>query len=384
MALVLILWLAGLGAAAQFGKISVLFEELGRIYSAAGDLGIGLIVSVMGTVGLIFGTTAGLLVGRIGPKRAIVGGMLLGAAVSLVEMLLPAFELMIAMRILEGFSHIVIVVVGPTMIAGLAPDEKRPLAMTLWSSFFGVAYAVLALVAPPIIGLGGAPGLFLAHAGWMTFFALILLLTLPQDPPREKLPFGNLITRHIHIYGSAKLAAPAFGFFCYTFLYVAILTLLPSKAPLAVTALMAAGLPLISIAVSLTFGVWILRFISAVRLVQWGFLFGIPGALILWAGWGDAIWMVMGGFWISAALGIAQGASFAAIPELNEDPDDQASASGAVAQMGNLGTAIGTPILAALIAAYGPAGLALTSLVCCLLGVTLHSLLAWRRGDRLI
>jgi DHA1 family inner membrane transport protein len=50
---------------------------------------------------------------------------------------------MMLSRVLEGLSHLAIVVVGPTAIAGLAPGRGQGAAMTLWSSFFGVTYAVL-------------------------------------------------------------------------------------------------------------------------------------------------------------------------------------------------------------------------------------------------
>ncbi len=140
MVLVILLWAAGLGAAAQFGKISVLFEDLRAIYGGQGAAALGLIVSVVGMVGLVFGTTAGLLVARIGPRRALLAAMALGAAASAVQALLPPYPLMLAARVVEGLSHLAIVVVGPTMIAALAPEAQRPLAMTLWSSFFGVTY----------------------------------------------------------------------------------------------------------------------------------------------------------------------------------------------------------------------------------------------------
>ena len=67
---VLAIWLAGLGSAAQFGKLSVAFDLMAARYPEQGAAGIGLIVSIVGIVGLIFGTTAGLLVARIGPRRA--------------------------------------------------------------------------------------------------------------------------------------------------------------------------------------------------------------------------------------------------------------------------------------------------------------------------
>ena len=74
----LAVWGAGLGAAAQFGKISVLYDVLGQAYAGASPVALGLIVSVVGIVGLIFGTTAGLFVARVGPRRAIVAALVMG------------------------------------------------------------------------------------------------------------------------------------------------------------------------------------------------------------------------------------------------------------------------------------------------------------------
>ncbi len=379
MLLVLLLWAAGLGAAAQFGKISVLYQDLRALYGGAGEAGLGLVVSVVGMVGLIFGTTAGLLVARIGPRRAIVAGLALGAAVSALEALLPPLPVMLAARVLEGVSHLAIVVVGPVMIATLAPAARRPLAMTLWSSFFGVTYALLALIAPALTGFGGAPALFLAHAGWMALLAGVLAAALPPDPPRTAPAAGNLLAQHAEIYASPRLAAPAMGFCFYTFLYVAFLTLLPPAAPESVRAAMATGMPLASIAVSLTLGVRLLRRMRAVRLVQWGYAAALPGVLALALFWGQGVGMLLAGLWISAALGIVQGASFASIPELNAAPEDRARAAGAIAQLGNLGTTTGTPLLAALLAGAGPWALAGVAALGCAAGIGLHAWQARRR-----
>jgi MFS transporter, DHA1 family, inner membrane transport protein len=375
---VLLLWCAGLGAAAQFGKISILYEDLRTIYGGNGEVALGLVVSIVGMVGLIFGTTAGLLVARIGPRRAIVTALAAGAAMSALQSLMPAYPLMLVSRIIEGASHLAIVVVGPTMIATLAPEGRRPLAMTLWSSFFGVTYTILALIGPHATPMT----LFLGHAAYMAALAAILALTLPPDPKGRALSMGNLLAQHAVIYLSPRLAAPAMGFCCYTFLYVAVLTLLPPETPETHRALIAAGMPLVSIAVSLTLGVRLLGRMSAVRLVQIGYLIAIPGFLLLWLTWGQGAGMVAGGFVLSAALGIVQGASFASIPELNATPEDRARAAGAVAQLGNLGTTTGTPVLAALLASAGPPGLAVAAVLLCGLGIALHQLQARRRMQR--
>ncbi|TGD62826.1 MFS transporter [Tabrizicola sp. WMC-M-20] len=378
---VLAVWAAGLGAAAQFGKISVLFEALAEQYVGASPVALGLIVSIVGIVGLVFGTTAGLFVARIGPRRAIVAALIMGAAMSALQSLGLSYPVMIASRVIEGVSHLAIVVVGPTLIAGLATERYRGLAMTLWSSFFGVTYAVLALAAPPLLAAYGAAGVYLAHALWMAGMALCLAQVLPGDPAAPQGMQRGVLAQHAAIYASPRLSAPAMGFFCYTFLYVAVLTLVPPDVPVAQRAFAAAGMPLISIALSLTLGVWLLGRMSAVRVVQGGYLAAAPGFVLLALFWGQGAGMVAGALWVAAALGIVQGASFAAIPELNATPEDRAQAAGAIAQLGNLGTTTGTPVLAALLIGAGPWGLALVAGFACALGIGLHAVQARRRAQ---
>lgn len=377
---ILMLWLAGLGSAAQFGKLSFAFDLMAARYPEQGAAGIGLIVSIVGIVGLIFGTTAGLLVARIGPRRAIVAALALGALVSALQTLPLPYAALILTRVLEGVSHLAIVVVGPTMIAGLAPARHQGLAMTLWSSFFGVTYALLALIAPTLLADGSITALFLGHAAWMAALALILRLLLPTDPAAPPLPsLGGLIRQHGTIYASPRIAAPALGFVFYTALYVALLTLLPPLLPEGQRAIAAAGMPLLSIALSLTLGVWGLRYISAVHMVQAGYAAGLVATLILWAGWGQGMVTLLAAFALAGAMGIVQGASFASIPQLNATAEDRARASGAVAQLGNVGTTSGTPILALLIASMGPTGVIAFALPLCAAGIAVHALQARRR-----
>ena len=63
--LVWLLWGAGLGAAAQYGKISVIFDQLPGVYPTAGAA-LGFAVSLVGAVGIVLGIVAGVFVARIG------------------------------------------------------------------------------------------------------------------------------------------------------------------------------------------------------------------------------------------------------------------------------------------------------------------------------
>lgn len=376
---VLAVWCAGLGAAAQFGKISVLYETLAAQYLGASSVALGLIVSVVGAVGLIFGTTAGLFVARIGPRRAIVGALVMGAAMSALQAIGLSYPVMMLSRVAEGVSHLAIVVVGPTVIGSIAAERFRGLAMTLWSSFFAVTYALLALLAPVLMASHGASAVFVVHALWMAAIAVVLRGVLPADPVVAIDRRQGLLAQHLAIYASPRVSAPALGFFCYTFLYIAVLTLLPPEVPLAGRAVAAAAMPVVTIAMSLTLGVWLLGRMSAVRVVQLGYLAAIPGFVLLALLWGQGTGMVLAALWLSAALGVVQGASFAAIPELNPSAEAQAQASGAIAQLGNLGTTTGTPVLAAVLAAAGPWGLAGVATAACVLGVALHAMQLARR-----
>ena len=59
--LVWLLWAAGLGAAAQYGKIAVIFDRLDTVYPTAGPA-LGFAVSLVGAVGIVLGVVAGVFV----------------------------------------------------------------------------------------------------------------------------------------------------------------------------------------------------------------------------------------------------------------------------------------------------------------------------------
>jgi len=245
-----------------------------------------------------------------------------------------------------------------------------------------VTYAVLALVAPPFVTAYGAGALFVAHAGWMAVLAGVLARLLPPDPVVQVVAGGaGLLAQHRAIYASPFVAAPAFGFVCYTIIYVAVLTLLPPLFPEDMRARVAAGMPIISIAVSLTLGVWLLGQIGPVRLVQGGFGVAIVGLALFGLGIGNPVMMEVGTMVMAAALGIVQGASFAAIPALNPGTGDRARAAGAIAQLGNLGTTTGTPILAVMLTALGPVAVVVFAVPLCLCGIAVHAWQARRRAE---
>jgi predicted MFS family arabinose efflux permease len=376
--LVLLLYLAGLGAAAQYGKVSVVFDRLSGIWPDAGA-GLGFALSLVGFVGIVLGVTAGIVVAKVRYRRAVLWALWAGAVLSAFQATLPSLPLFLAARVLEGMSHLALVVAIPTLIAQLSAPKDRPFTLTLWGTFFGVAFTVLVWGGLPFADRVGLSGLFLAHAAFMAGMAAILTLVLPRvqtEVPEGDLSLPAILRRHGTIYRSPRLSAPAVAWLSYTFTYVSLLTLLPPFIAPEWRALIVGGMPLVSIASSLTLGVLLLRRMSAIAVIMLGFAGAAVSALALAAAPGDPLLCLA----LAASLGLVQGAGFAAVPELNASLPDRAQANGALAQTGNIGNTLGPPILLAIVGAGGHPAMMLTAAAILAVGIAAQQVLARRRA----
>lgn len=376
--LIFALWGAGLGAAGQYAKISVIFDRLPALYPDAGAA-LGFIVSLVGFVGILLGVVAGLVVARIRFRRALIWALWAGALVSAFQVLLPPLSMLLLSRVVEGLSHLAIVVAIPTLIAQLSAERHRGFTLTLWATFFGVAFTLLVLLGLPLVDAYGLPALFAAHAAWMAGFAVLMSVMLPRtqaEVPQTDLSLTQILRDHVSLYRSPFMSAAAAGWLFYTFCFLALLTVLPPYIREDARARTLAAMPLTSIAVSLTVGVALLRFITAVQVVQLGFVLCI--ASLLWLLWSPGLPLAC--LALSAALGLVQGASFAAVPQLNSAASDQAKANGAMAQMGNLGNTLGTPGLLLVLGVAGYSGMIWTAIIIFLAGIGVHGWLSLRRA----
>lgn len=376
-ALVLTIWAAGLGAAGQYGKISIVFDRMGDLFPGAGSW-LGFTVSMVGVIGIVFGILSGAIVAAFGFRRSMVWALWIGAAMSALQALGLPFWLFLLTRGVEGLSHLALVVSAPTLIAHIAAERHRGAAMTLWGTFFGVAFAILAWGGLPLVSQFGVLSLFWAHALFMGALAIVLHRALHDISVPEREPFpklGELPALHRTIYQSPWMSAPAAGWLFYTICFLSILTVLPPFIEPGLRAFVIGSMPLASIFVSMSLGVLLLRVMSAVQVVQLGF--GLSAASMVW------LWIVPGDpaacLALAGALGLVQGATFAAIPQLNLTALSRTYSQGALAQMGNLGNVIGTPLFVLLLATAGFSGLALVMVLTLLGGLAAHALLAHRR-----
>lgn len=356
--LVFVLLLAGLFAAAQFGKLALTLSELRTLYPEGGAF-VPVLISIVGIVGIALGAVAGSVVARIGIARALIIALVWGGVMSLLEATLPNIYVFSVFRALEGLSHLAIVVAAPTMMASISTLEDRPVVMAIWASFFGMSMAVLAVLLPYLLAYNGLSAVFVAHGAGMLVIAAILYPLLPAQ--RITSPVSvHYLAEHREIYSNPRLLIAGAGFVWYTILYISLLAILPDALGLSVWVVTA--LPLISIAGTLLGG-YLGKRIPPDRLVAIGFTATIVASAIVYLT-SPALWSLFGLFLV---MSLIPAASFAAIAYFNDSPTDRARATGGIAQLGNIGTTFGTPLFAL---AYDQAGLGgvcvLMSLFCTL------------------
>ncbi len=353
IALIFLLWTAGLMAGMQFGKIAVPLAEFRALYPHVGD-SIGWLLSLVSLLGAIFGVVAGVLASTLGMRRVMLGCLVIGGLLSLVQSSFPGFGVFTATRVVEGVSHLGLVVAAPTLIAETANDKWRGTAMALWSSFFAVAFALVAWFGGTIIATVGLGGLFQLHGVAMLVIAGALAVTLPE-PQMQRPPSQSIAATFRKItsaYARPSVLWPGVAWLIYTFTFLALLTVLPEQLPPDQRGPAGTVMSLIGIITSLLVLPLVLQRVPATVVVLAAFA---ATAVVIVVG--TPLPLVARAAMIFVVLGLIQGGVFAAVSQINRTESDRALGFGIMAQTGNLGNLLGTPIVLALVSGIGLTGM---------------------------
>lgn len=380
---VVVLVVAGIAAAMMFSKVAAIFIPVRDAYGTD-DVVAGMAMSLPALVAVVLGVSAGVLVGGIGARTVLLTCLVAGAALSLIQALPMPIWLFLALRVIEGAAHLGIVVSAPVIIISVTALRQRGVAMAVWSTFFGLAFAITGWIAPPIAERGG-PGLVFAGHGVLMLLiaaAVVLLVRSTGSSSSERLTAARFLREHVDTYRNPRAVLPAAVFIWHTFMYTAILTFVPLFGNESDMPFLLVAMPLISIVGTVISGA-LLRFIPAGAVLVAGYALVGATILVLW-------WVIAtdGPVLIAAIVlmlfsGLIQGASFALIPALSGDSGVNARANGALTQVGNIGSVAGPPVFAGVIAASGTAfgPFAIVVVVACLAGLAV-SVVAWRVSVR--
>lgn len=362
--LILLLWLSGIVAGMQFAKFS------STISLIQGELGInplysGWLLSSLGIIGIALGATSGVIVSRFSPMKMVVIFLWWAAAASLLQALFSQQGVMLTVRILEGFSQLILVSAAPTALLAATPKRYQALVMTFWGTFFGVAFLFMNVLQGLLIQLGGWKAIFYSHALFSSGVALALSLlggTASMSEDKNHISEDNklsFIGQHKAVYSQTGSLLPGLLFGCHTLMYLVFLTYIPQwfsqnypKELLKIHFLLI-SMPLFSLVGTFLGGVILNKFQkSPLILIQYAFETMIGLCVLIIFNSGANFFLVVSSAILMCA-GVLQGAIFATIPYLSDDSTIHAYANGTITQMGNIGTTVGAPVFSTLLLYFG-------------------------------
>lgn len=375
---VLVLFFAGVLAAVQFAKVPPVLGQLGQEL-ALNPAYSGLIVSVVGLVGVLFSVFIVEPINQIGARRALASGLLIGAVCALLEGAAPNITTLLALRFLEGFSQLLIVVAAPTLILRVTAERDRTIGMAIWGTFFAVGFALTNFVAPGILSLSGWRGLFLVHGLALLVSWLACLLLVKPDAttvrPRPELNLGRMLREHAIVYGDRGRALLAVVFLCHTLMFVTLLTFLTLYFRTALgldqqqIGFWVGTLSVVSLAATFASGV-ILKLVKrpTLGLVLSFATLSVCGYLVFALRLPQNATLLFSALLLAAA-GLIQGFVFASVPLVATTQEEAARANGGISQLGNLGAFLGAPLFGLFTVTGSWSGGAVFLTACCVAGV---------------
>jgi MFS family permease len=161
-----LVFLAGVCAALHVGKlppaIATLREALGMTLVEAGFL-----LSLVQAAGMAAGIAFGVLADAMGLKRSMLVGLALLAAASAIGAASPGVTMLLALRAVEGFGFLMVVLPAPGLIRRLVDGPRLPRWLGVWGTYMPLG-AALGLLAGP---------LWIAASGWRSWWLALGLLS---------------------------------------------------------------------------------------------------------------------------------------------------------------------------------------------------------------
>lgn len=354
----------GLAIALNVGKVPVslptLRQELGLSLVQA-----GWVASTLVMLALVGATATGMWVGRIGALRMVLGGLAVCAGASLIAPLAPGWGPLIGSRLLEGLGFMVVAVASPALITAATGARDRRFALGLWSTYMP-AGASLAMLASPLL---------LPHTGWRGLWLLTsagLLLALAALTLQRR-HFAAAAAGHaaggagsVSLWAPARaaLAQPlpwllALSFGMWTVQHFALIVWMPTylleqrAAGAAATAVLTGCMLLACVPGNLLGGWLVQQEIARGRLLIAAHVCTGGGALVYASeALPDGLRYAAAVF-VSFAGGVVPAAVMASSTVLARSAQQIGTLQGLYIQGAQLGQVVGTPLIAAVVAASG-------------------------------
>lgn len=357
-----IVFAAGVCAALHVGKlppaIAALQASLGLTLVEAGFL-LSLVQAAGMTAGLVFGVVAD----AIGAKRSMLIGLGLLALASGLGAFATGVAPLLALRVLEGFGFLLVVLPAPGLIRALVAPERLAPMMGVWGTYMPLG-AALGLLAGPA---------WIAAFGWRSWWAALALLSAltalvfargvaaPVAAPTAA-PAGGVLARLRRTLAASGPWLIAISFALYSSQWLAVIGFLPTiyaaaGIGAATTGVLTALAAAVNMAGNLGSGRLLQRGVAPPRLLGAGFIVMALAAAAAFAGAGDtglapalryAAVLVF-----SAVGGLVPATLFALSMRLAPGEDTVSTTVGWMQQWSAFGQFVGPPVVAWLAARAG-------------------------------
>ena len=344
---------AGVIVSMQVGKLPPLLGQLRAEFGLDLVLG-GLVASSISLIGGLCGIMAGFAGDRIGGRRALMFGLLINAAGSLAGAFSQDTALLLAARLIEGLGFVITVVCGPSLVAMAAHPAQRSLALGLWSSYMPLGVT---------LGMLGALAVNQDLLDWRGLWLALALLPLAAAVLLPRLTAGVAVAPPRR-FNPAVLRRPgpwllAGCFACYTTQWFSIVTWIPTylkESGLHSETLLALGVAAVVLVNAV--GTTVSAAVMHRGMPRWLIIAMVSlsmGALGTASFAPDIPILTKIGFAMAASGfgGMLPAAVLASVPQQTRDPAEIATVNGVVVQLLNIGSFVGPPALAALVAHFG-------------------------------
>lgn len=224
----LVVILAGVSAALHVGKlppaIPVLQQALGLSLVQAAFL-----LSMVQGAGMCAGVAFGALADALGLRRSMLIGLTVIAAASVLGGLSEHVALLLALRAVEGFGFLLVVLPAPGLVRRLVPPERISLMLGVWGAYMPLATASALLIGPLWIQWLGWRAWWWLMAAVSALAALWLARAVPREaaaaPAHEPMRWPTRLRHTLSARGPWLVAA---SFAVYSSQWLAVIGFLPS------------------------------------------------------------------------------------------------------------------------------------------------------------
>lgn len=344
--------LVGVSCALHVGKlpvaIPVLREALGMSLVQAGFL-----LSLVQLAGMTLGLLVGLMADRFGPRRVMLGGLVLLALGSALGALSPDVETLLATRVLEGMGFLLAVLPAPGLLRQRV-DHGPTLARSLgwWGAYMPLGTALALLLGVPLLGAAGWRGAWVFLALLSLAAAFALARWVPRDSRSVQAPGSHALGPRL----ARTLRAPgpwlmALAFFLYSGQWLAVVGFLPTiyyqagyvGSAVGVLTALAAGINMVG---NIGAGWWLARGARPGTVLTLAYLAMGLGALVAFGAQGHPVWQYLAVLVFSGVGGLIPGTLFGLSVSLAPDRDTVSTTVGWMQQFSALGQFLGPPVVA--------------------------------------